>query len=172
LRNLELLKKSGFWKADQVRTGVIRGAVMVTSLTGDKHFPPYIEYVLVTGPADFEKRKKLHRKLDFFTREFWKVCVVTCGRREWIKKRSVYVGTDFMAQNWGLSNWYPVINFYADEHTLGSLAPIARNKEVVKFIKEKDGYAIVFWDGVCEETKDIIKRIKEEKIPIRLVRYT
>ena len=106
-----------------------------------------MKYLLIAGSRTFEDRELLYRVAD----------EVLAGDNEAVIIEGGAAGADELAKDYALEHGLQYIEFPADWEKYGRAAGPKRNDEMVKFIKEKNGRALYFWDGESKGTKQCIE---------------
>jgi hypothetical protein len=115
----------------------------------------------VTGSRTLTDFGLVVTKLDLYCRELGKLVVVT---------GACPTGADALAEKWAFMRYHTVKRFHAD-WSLGKKAGPLRNAEMTAWVAEQESYAVAFWNGRSRGTFDCIARIRERKIPLKVVKF-
>lgn len=140
---------------------------------GAPTFPKWKKKVLIFGTRTFSDYKLLRKKVEFYTKNFLDIAVVSGTNKTWQKEMGRYVGADYLGETWAMANGVHLIRFHPDPDRHGSPACFhIRNREMVEYVAAKyRGFAVCFWDGVSKGTKETIELCRKHKIPLKVVRY-
>ena len=81
-------------------------------------------------------------------------------------------GADSLGERYGVVNDIPIHEFPADWDKLGKRAGYVRNMEMAKFLVETQGKALIFWDGISRNTKNMIDILEAMNVDYVIRRYT
>lgn len=122
-------------------------------------FPPEFTKLLVTGHNTFNDYDFLKEELDKLTRRMQRVVIIT-GTTFSKDQKGNRIGTDILADRWADTSKISKrsCHFYPDFESQGKHAAIQEcQMEMVKFSEK----AVIFWDGRCVETRQIINLVKQ-----------
>jgi hypothetical protein len=124
-------------------------------------FPGFKKKVIIAGTRTFGQknwhRTLLREKMDFLTKNFFDVCVVTGAGK----------GADHWGEEWAHSKYYTVVRFHPDWDKHGKKAGPIRNREMAEYAE----YCVCFWDGKSKGTKNMIELAREYGLKLRIVLY-
>ena len=121
-----------------------------------------VPHLLVCGSRTLIDFGLVVTKLDLYCCELGKIVVVT---------GACPTGADALAEKWAFLRYHTVKRFHADWEKHGKAAGPIRNREMVEWVAERESYAVAFWDGKSRGTTDCIRRIRERKIPLKVVKF-
>ena len=106
-----------------------------------------MKYLLIAGSRNFGDKEIFDR----VTRE-----IIDGDERFTVIVEGGASGADTLAREYAEENGMKYEEFKADWKQYGRAAGPKRNDEMVKYIKEKNGCALYFWDGESKGTKQCI----------------
>ena len=77
-------------------------------------------------------------------------------------------GVDSLAEKLANEEGFILKVFPADWNQYGKSAGPIRNRQMVEYIKEKDGVCLIFWDGQSRGTKNDIDLCKEYEVKYKV----
>jgi hypothetical protein len=125
--------------------------------------------VIIAGTRTFDNYKLLKEKVEQFTFWFEDIEVVSGAQKKRVERNGewIYVGADYLGEQWAQKNWWIIHRFWPDWETHGKAAGPIRNREMVKFAN----CAVIFWDGYSPGTANLIDNCRIFDLPHRVVRY-
>lgn len=121
-------------------------------------FPPEFTKLLVTGTNTFNDYDFLKETLDKLTRRMERVVIIT-GTAFSKDSKGNRIGTNILADKWADTTKISKrsCHFYPDFESQDKHTAIHEcHLEMVKFSEK----AVIFWDGKCNDTRNIIKLVK------------
>jgi len=125
--------------------------------------------VIIAGTRTFEDYALLKDKVETYTFWFEDIEVVSGAQKLRVERDGewVYLGADYLGEQWAMRNWYTIHRFWPDWKKHGKAAGPIRNREMVQFAN----CAVIFWDGKSPGTKNLIDLCELYDLPHRVVRY-
>lgn len=77
-------------------------------------------------------------------------------------------GADQLGEKYAAEHGYEIKRFPADWEAYGKSAGHIRNREMVKYAIEENGYLVAFWDGKSNDIKGIIDYATQIGMPMLL----
>jgi hypothetical protein len=114
--------------------------------------------LIIAGSRDFEDYPLLCATMDKLTEFYDLVDEVVCGGAK---------GADSLGKRWAEENSIPVKFMLADWTTHGKAAGPIRNEAMSEYADA----LLAFWDGISPGTKNMIKCMKLEGKPYKIVTY-
>lgn len=114
--------------------------------------------LIIAGGRDFSNAALMHNAMIDFMEANGTPSVVVCGMAR---------GADALGRMWAYENWIPVKEFPADWDLHGKKAGPIRNQAMAEYAD----CAIVFWDGKSRGSADMIRRMREMKKDVVVVKY-
>ena len=118
-----------------------------------------MKYLLIAGSRNYTDRDTFNRVTEEYIDSEDAFTVIVAGGA---------AGADELAKDYALEHGLQYIEFPADWEKYGRAAGPKRNNEMVKFIKEKNGRALYFWDGESKGTKQCIESARKNGIDVTI----
>jgi len=118
-----------------------------------------MKYLLIAGSRNYTDRDTFNRVTEEYIDSEDASTVIVAGGA---------AGADELAKDYALEHGLQYIEFPADWEKYGRAAGPKRNDEMVKFIKEKNGTALYFWDGESKGTKHCIESARKNGIDVTI----
>ena len=118
-----------------------------------------MKYLLIAGSRNYTDRDTFNRVTEEYIDSEDAFTVIVAGGA---------AGADELAKDYALEHGLQYIEFPADWEKYGRAAGPKRNDEMVKFIKEKNGRALYFWDGESKGTKQCIESARKNGIDVTI----
>ena len=118
-----------------------------------------MKYLLIAGSRNYTDRDTFNRVTEEYLDSEDAFTVIVAGGA---------AGADELAKDYALEHGLQYIEFPADWEKYGRAAGPKRNDEMVKFIKEKNGRALYFWDGESKGTKQCIESARKNGIDVTI----
>ena len=118
-----------------------------------------MKYLLIAGSRNYTDRDTFNRVTEEYIDSEDAFTVIVAGGA---------AGADELAKDYALEHGLQYIEFPADWEKYGRAAGPKRNDEMVKFIKEKNGTALYFWDGESKGTKHCIESARKNGIDVTI----
>ena len=118
-----------------------------------------MKYLLIAGSRNYTDRDTFNRVTEEYIDSEDAFTVIVAGGA---------AGADELAKDYALEYGLQYIEFPADWEKYGRAAGPKRNDEMVKFIKEKNGRALYFWDGESKGTKQCIESARKNGIDVTI----
>ncbi len=118
-----------------------------------------MKYLLIAGSRNYTDRDTFNRVTEEYIDSEDAFTVIVAGGA---------AGADDLAKDYALEHGLQYIEFPADWEKYGRAAGPKRNDEMVKFIKEKNGRALYFWDGESKGTKQCIESARKNGIDVTI----
>ena len=118
-----------------------------------------MKYLLIAGSRNYTDRDTFNRVTEEYIDSEDAFTVIVAGGA---------AGADELAKDYALEHGLQYIEFPADWEKYGRAAGPKRNDDMVKFIKEKNGRALYFWDGESKGTKQCIESARKNGIDVTI----
>ena len=118
-----------------------------------------MKYLLIAGSRNFEDWKIF----EMVTRE-----IIDGDERFTVIVEGGAAGADSMARKYAAENGMKTVEFTPDWKQYGRAAGPKRNDEMVRFIAERNGTALYFWDGESKGTKQCISSARRKGLKIAI----
>ncbi len=118
-----------------------------------------MKYLLIAGSRNYTDRDTFNRVTEEYIDSEDAFTVIVAGGA---------AGADELAKDYALEHGLQYIEFPADWEKYGRAAGPKRNDEMVKFIKEKNGRALYFWDGESKGTKQCIESARKNGVDVTI----
>lgn len=118
-----------------------------------------MKYLLIAGSRTFDDRETFNRVTEEIIDGDEKFTVIVEGGA---------AGADMMAREYAETHGMKVEEFRPDWKQFGRAAGPKRNDLMVKFIKERNGVALYFWDGESKGTKQCIESARRKGVPVTI----
>lgn len=118
-----------------------------------------MKYLLIAGSRNFEDWKIF----EMVTRE-----IIDGDERFTVIVEGGASGADSMARRYAGENGMTAEEFRADWKQYGRAAGPKRNDEMVKYVAERNGTALFFWDGESKGTKQCIDSARRKGIDVTI----
>ena len=118
-----------------------------------------MKYLLIAGSRNFEDWKIF----EMVTRE-----IIDGDERFTVIVEGGASGADSMARRYAEENGMKAEEFRADWKQYGRAAGPKRNDEMVKYVAERNGTALYFWDGESKGTKQCIDSARRKGIDVTI----
>ena len=118
-----------------------------------------MKYLLIAGSRDFEDWGTFKKVVREYIDGDERFTVIVEGGA---------AGSDMMAREYAEARGMKVEEFRPDWKQFGRAAGPKRNDMMVKFIKERNGTALYFWDGQSKGTKQCIESARRKGVPVTI----
>ncbi|WP_420422445.1 DUF2493 domain-containing protein [Simkania sp.] len=115
--------------------------------------------LIVAGSRTFNQYPILKKKLDFFLMHRLPKVEIVSGKAR---------GADRLGEEYAKERNLILKEFPADWNMYGKQAGLIRNAQMANYAHG----LVAFWDGTSSGTQDMICKMKAQKKPIRIVRFT
>ena len=118
--------------------------------------------MLIAGSRDFQDYRLLCAYLDEITAGIQGEIEVISGQAS---------GADTLGERYAREHGLKVRRFPARWDQLGRSAGVARNRQMIDYIRQESPIAVFFWDGSSRGTLDTIRRAEKAGIDTRIINY-
>lgn len=116
-----------------------------------------MKYLLIAGSRDFNDREMFNQVTRALIDGDERFTVIVEGGAS---------GADTMAREYAEEHDMKYEEFRADWKKYGRAAGPKRNDEMTKYVAEKNGTALFFWDGESKGTEQCIKSAGRQKLAV------
>ena len=117
--------------------------------------------MIVAGSRDFQDYSLMRACLDEITAGLPGEIEVISGHAP---------GADTLGERYARERGLKVRRFPARWDQLGRSAGVARNRQMIDYIRQESPLAVFFWDGISRGTLDTIRRAEKAGIDTRIIR--
>lgn len=118
--------------------------------------------MIIAGSRDFQNYKLLCARLDEITAGIQGEIEVISGNAP---------GADLLGERYARERGLRLRRFPAHWDRLGRGAGVARNRQMIDYIRKESPLAVFFWDGRSRGTLDTIRRAEKAGIETRIIHY-
>lgn len=121
--------------------------------------------IIIAGGRDFNDIRKMSLTIKTFCRErnlkSTDIQIVSGGAK----------GADSLGEYFAKFHNIEIKQFLPDWKRYSKLAGFQRNEQMAQYVSSMNGGCIVFWDGVSNGSKHMIKMAKEYNLDYKVVNY-
>jgi hypothetical protein len=114
--------------------------------------------VIVAGTRTFNDSELLDKTLQEFQNTILPIDQIVSGGS---------CGADLLGERWARQNKIDITYFYAEWNKYGKSAGPKRNQRMAEYAD----YLIAFWDEKSRGTADMIRKMRNEGKPVKIVAY-
>ena len=118
--------------------------------------------MIIAGSRDFQNYKLLCARLDEITAGIQGEIEVISGNAP---------GADLLGERYARERGLRLRRFPAHWDRLGRGAGVARNRQMIDYVRKESPLAVFFWDGRSRGTLDTIRRAEKAGIETRIIHY-
>ena len=118
--------------------------------------------MIIAGSRDFQDYNLMCSHLDEITAAIQDEIEVISGHAP---------GADTLGERYARERGLEVRRFPARWDQLGRAAGVARNRQMIDYIRQESPIAVFFWDGRSRGTLDTIRRAEKAGIDTRIINY-
>lgn len=118
--------------------------------------------MMIAGSRDFQDYRLMRACLDEITAAIPGEIEVISGNAP---------GADTLGERYARERGLKIRRFPAHWDRLGRSAGVARNRQMIDYIRQESPLAVFFWDGSSRGTLDSIRRAEKAGIDTRIINY-